>query len=1081
MQQDCNMLKRSSDFFLEQFEQLYKQGIHVYPLRNVKHKNNSKNNFTYNRCWINKHGNVISGVPRNKKQYCYDTTKKYIIENHICGGWIPVYPLNDICVIDNDDNKDNKKVFDKDLQQRIHNLCDNDKKNCITSTPSGGTHTIFKHHDGIIYDTCFNGCVDRLAYNFDKTKNPCCIFVGWREDGQYICNYNEPQPLNPDMLEIFKTKPENVKNYYKHNKYVQDDLVNTKCRYDPNLKIDFKPEKVIEILKRFNDPDFKAFIDSKEWFKLTSICKTYSDQLDNVKDLWEKISKNGDKYNKEKNDIIWNDIEFCKLDINYIVYLHNRLFFKKSEQIPYFKRTMVYKPLTEEAYDEIKYVDLKYCSSKPDDIIQYNLLETDNDLRSVVLKSGMNTGKSTAVFKHIWDSKENTISVNSNKALNREHKNTLINTYGEANVFVLNSDKDNSDDFQKLKKRLKENNNNVHIVICINSIYKLLYIWNDIAWNNTTLFLDEFRDSLTYLYTSSTLYRNRLKVIQAFKKVIGEVYRFFVCDGNITDNELDFLNVLDVRYNIIINTYKSFDCPMYVLEHEAIYKKMKEKIKEGKKIMICSDTKKEIQAVEAYVKQEYIDTGILKKEEVLLLYCGSEDSYTSSDNLKDLKVFGFSPTIKCGIDYREKACVFGFIKNKDTLTPELIAQQIARCRNPEELNIYIANVPDKPLLTSDFPYYVANAIKCETDNYESIIDELCDKQIIKGNCAKRHNEETFMLCKILFHNDIQKSNYNENLFNILEKTGYKLQNAHKTLIKKCVKSKETIEDVASSQYSQMTVDEAVQNNKKLIETFDDDKYRDIGYDDYGNDKETLLDHYTPNEKHSIQMIRDMFHINPFHIKDINEVGYTGHLALVLGDNARLTEHLSIRKLSISLPTLLEKIKTNKKDDLQYNTMKNDQYNIIYILKKFMIDHLKHCFVEEQFETFNFDAKKRKNHETISVNVESYRFLKGFIPKSKCDLPKTRYDVMKFSMKILKLLCPNITVEERKQIRVDGKQVNVRNVKINLKYYQNELDLWRLKDTLTEYRSYQRMKINNLSSTIINDQEITFQELQAKFD
>ena len=113
MQQDCNMLKRSSDFFLEQFEKLNKQWIHVYPLKNVKHKNNSKNNFTYNRCWIHKHGNVISGVPRNREQYCYDATKKYIIENHICGGWIPVYPLNDICVIDNDDNKDNKKVFDK--------------------------------------------------------------------------------------------------------------------------------------------------------------------------------------------------------------------------------------------------------------------------------------------------------------------------------------------------------------------------------------------------------------------------------------------------------------------------------------------------------------------------------------------------------------------------------------------------------------------------------------------------------------------------------------------------------------------------------------------------------------------------------------------------------------------------------------------------------------------------------------------------------------------------------------------------------------------------------------------------------
>lgn len=185
MTEKYKMLESYRDFFLNQVEKLYNQGIHVYPLKNIKYQNNTKDAFTYNRCWINSHGNVIKGVPRKREQYCFEETKKFIIDNNICGGWIPVYPLNNICVIDNDDNKSNKLVYDNDLQQRIHDLCDNDKKNCIHMTPSGGTHTIFQHEEGIIYDTCFNGCVDRLAYNFDNTKSPCCIFVGWREDGQY--------------------------------------------------------------------------------------------------------------------------------------------------------------------------------------------------------------------------------------------------------------------------------------------------------------------------------------------------------------------------------------------------------------------------------------------------------------------------------------------------------------------------------------------------------------------------------------------------------------------------------------------------------------------------------------------------------------------------------------------------------------------------------------------------------------------------------------------------------------------------------------------------------------------------------
>ena len=109
--------------------------------------------------------------------------------------------------------------------------------------------------------------------------------------------------------------------------------------------------------------------------------------------------------------------------------------------------------------------------------------------------------------------------------------------------------------------------------------------------------------------------------------------------------------------------------------------------------------------------------------------------------------------------------------------------------------------------------------------------------------------------------------------------------------------------------------------------------------------------------------------------------------------------------------LLSKIKDKQGFDLKYNTLKNDPHNIIYVLKKFMFDNLKDCFTSfEKFESFQFDGRNPKNHEPISVDLSSYKFLKGFIPKSKCDLPNTKYDVMMFSMKILRLLCPNIIDE-----------------------------------------------------------------------
>jgi len=966
-----------------------------------------------------------------------------------------VYPLNNICVIDNDDNKPNKKVYDLDLQQKIHNLCDNDKSNCISTTPSGGTHTIFQHQENIIYDTCFNGCVDRLAYNFDTSKNPCCIFVGWRDDGQYIPNFKKPKELNNEMLKIFKTNPESVKNFYKHNTYVEKNIINTNCKYDPNLIIDFNVDLVLEILNKFNDIDLKHFIDSKEWFKLTSICKKYEDSLPNVKEIWHKISKKGDKYNKEKNESIWDDIDDCKLDINYIIYLHNKLFENKHNSKKYFKRTMQYKPFTEENH-LIKYVDLKYCSSKKDDVIHYNLLESDDEIKNIVLKSGMNTGKSTASFKHILDNKQNTISINSNKALNREHKNTLIETYGIDNVFCLNSDKDNNDDYKKLKQRIKENNQNVHLVICINSVWKLNSIWNDILWNETTLFLDEFRDTLQYLYTSSTLSRNRLKVIMTFKKLIYDVNTFFCCDGNITDLEINFLHCLNVKFNIIVNTYKSFDCPMYVLQHEEMFQKMDKNIQEGKKIMICSDTKSQVQAIESYVSEKYIKSGYWKQEEILLLYCGSEDSYESSDALKKLKMFGFSPTIKCGIDYRESACVFGFLKNKDTLTPELFSQQIARCRKPEELNIYIANIPDKPLLTSDVQYYLTNIIQSETDNYENILfDELCDKKITNGSVQKENNIESDFLVEILFQNEIQKSNYDENLLNILQKTGYKLMNASKTVISKCSKKKQTIENIEIEQYTNNTIKKSIEQTKELIKTFDDEKYRII---DPETEKETILNHYTSNERHTIQTIRDLFHIDPLYISDIEKIEQNDHISELICDNKLLARHLYIRKLSMPMKTLINIMNEKKSSDFKYNNLKNDPYNIIYILKKYMIEHLPECFDDKKsFHTFEFDAKDKQNYETIHTNIEMFKFLKNFIPKSKVELPKNKYDVMMFSVKILKMLCPSLLIEEWKNITIKSQKLKVKSVYIDIDIWNKEISIWNIKDHLTNFRIIQKQQ------------------------
>ena len=108
--------------FLKQYDKFYKHDIHVN-LCNVTIGNNSKNQFQTSRFYIDSNGIKKTGCYKKRDQYSYKNTRQYIIDNNICGGYIPMYPLNDLCCIDNDDVK-KKKIYDLDLQQNIHNLTD---------------------------------------------------------------------------------------------------------------------------------------------------------------------------------------------------------------------------------------------------------------------------------------------------------------------------------------------------------------------------------------------------------------------------------------------------------------------------------------------------------------------------------------------------------------------------------------------------------------------------------------------------------------------------------------------------------------------------------------------------------------------------------------------------------------------------------------------------------------------------------------------------------------------------------------------------------------------------------------------
>ena len=983
--------------FVEQFDNYYNIGIQVYPLNiNINNYNKySKYELGPLRGYINEDGIFKSGHPKNKDFFNHDKTREYIIKNDVVMGYIPVFPFNNITVIDDDSYNKNNKIYDIDLLNTIQREIEPDKNNLYQTTPGGGYHIIYIYNEGAINDTKFNGCIDRFSKNINDL-NPPCIYTGLRCDGKYLCNFNHPNTMSIEMSNISKLPKTEVKNYWNYHSKKYDSDSMKYCGKSNNLKIniDDNGDRIIKALDIIKDNE-KDFIvdDNKVWKCITSLLKELylKTENENIKNKWDSWSEYGCKYDKQNNLRKWKEAGKYKINFNYIIEIANKQIQNDKHKIKRYRTTKEYKPLSDN-WESIN-IHQKYLN------IQYN------NNKHILAKSSVNTGKTTLFKKLLSDLGTQSITITNSKPLNLQIYNDLVEKYGEENVYLIDSN-EISKKKDMIKNLIAKYNDKSHIILCINSIEKLKAIKDVINWSSTLLFIDEFHSFIDFLYNVDIkVIKRRTAIITYIIEIVQKVSYGFYVDSQITDVENLFLQVCNINYDFYINSYKPFrGVKVKVLDKKSFNNYYAECSKNKENIMLCRKQKKTVKSYHKILQEKYNH----RPEDILCIYSDSKDNFTGKrEDLDNIIQFMISPSITTGVEYKKRCKVFCIVKGQITITSEQILQQIARARDPYEINILYDGVVNEHIICSSLNNFKS---MCNDENvftedvfkkeYAKIKD--LNKYNIDENSFNHHNHNGILL-NIKYNKNIMNSDLQNITLKLLADKGYDVQ--YDIIDQDIIISDEHIN--FNKENVQLALNELDMKDMTSFDNF---------IDKYHNDDINLL---INNEKKFIN-IKNMFEIlnidllSLYRLKTNNNEQYIFIRYIIVHNNFK--NHIAICDFFKKDEIIKNEMSFIKQEELAHH-YNNDIKNYLILIKKILLEYMNEIFVNDDITTFDYNDQKAYANTEINFNTDYYKLLKN-INRSIKVIPKTKCELMDFIYFIFKTMFPDLLVQKVKRIRIN---------------------------------------------------------------
>ena len=516
--------------------------------------------------------------------------------------------------------------------------------------------------------------VEPSTYFDNKNNEKTYKWLNKKGDIGLIPNWLFNLIKNKEKIKEKKVKVEKIDNGVSNNKV---EVIDNKIELSDNKVEVTDEDNELEKIKPLFKFLKKKWVDiTNEWFRLACLIKSLYDEeglsllleLSRESKLYENDEWIINEYNriKKKSYTINSFYSFLKMDnpVEYQKLLRERKIEKKLND-------------TIDIIEEYL-LDLEDEKLEKETIINNSIKELieGNKIKSLNIKSPYNTAKTQLIKRIIKKYK---------------FKRILWVTYRQS---LTNDTKGN---FKELgfKSYLDGVYTANRQIIQLESLLKLgeeLQFDEDIEIPTFDLvILDEIEGLLSHITNDITFKGMNKEIFEYLEHIIECSNKLITLDGDMGNRTYNFINKFGPSVNIVNNVKKNKKIFKFIENKEEYKKLIFNELNENHKIVIVSQSKQEIEALQIEIKKAYPNLSIL-------IYT-SMTSDKSKMELEDVNkiwvkcdVLLYSPTIEAGVNFDTLHFnkIFGIIKPKTTCQRAFM-QMLSRVRKTTNDEIYILN------------------------------------------------------------------------------------------------------------------------------------------------------------------------------------------------------------------------------------------------------------------------------------------------------------------------------------------------------------------------------------------------------
>jgi hypothetical protein len=426
-------------------------------------------------------------------------------------------------------------------------------------------------------------------------------------------------------------------------------------------------DKLIKILECLDNNRCTSKLDNG-WGQLLVMVANANNDIEVIKKFWERSATG--IYSNVKYEDIYKSFRSVKIIENFNFTPLWKMAREDNKELynKYFHK-----------YDEPKFEFQNITFTEGENATQYinynQVIEYFEDTKYRFIKSGLGTGKTTFIKKHI----ENHIN-----------KRIIFFTMRQSLAHSINNDFEIMGFTNYLDKHKKYDNYTQKIIISIDSIEKIARNSNFEITPYDIVICDEICSLLNHF--SYKEMKNPEISYKMFRNIIKSCKECYFLDGDISNREISWFNKYiktdnDEIKKPLFNTLSGLKYDLQVSYcYEGQCNKFFDDLEKGKKICIVSMSAK--YALGIYEK-------LSSKYRCKIIYGDSSDKDKKdlrniNDFITELDCFIYSPTISVGvnIDVKHFDNVYGYICG-GSVCPRDYFQMLARIRNPKNNTIHI--------------------------------------------------------------------------------------------------------------------------------------------------------------------------------------------------------------------------------------------------------------------------------------------------------------------------------------------------------------------------------------------------------